>query len=145
MLRIGQIAERVGLTPTTLRFYEDAGLLRPDARTESGYRLYRETAVERLKFVRSARALGLGLDDIRRILEVTDQGRVPCPHALQAVEQQIQQIDAQLAKLAELRTRLDALRGRMAKVVASGTVQPGQLCPCLDDEPVGDTDGSAAR
>ncbi|GAB4323784.1 MAG: hypothetical protein Kow0010_05320 [Dehalococcoidia bacterium] len=134
MLRIGEVAEQTGLTPKTLRFYEEAGLLRPDSRSEAGYRLYREAAVERLRFIRSARSLGLGLDDIRQILDVTDQGRVPCEHALQAVEQQIDRIDAQIRRLSELRGRLDTLRVRMVDVVTSGAVQPGQVCPCLSDE-----------
>ncbi|MBV9847455.1 MAG: MerR family DNA-binding transcriptional regulator, partial [Kutzneria sp.] len=48
--RISQLAERAGVPATTLRFYEQAGLL-PAQRSESGYRLYDDTAVERLAFI----------------------------------------------------------------------------------------------
>ncbi|MET8538999.1 MerR family DNA-binding transcriptional regulator [Streptomyces sp. NPDC005065] len=57
--RISQLAERSGVPATTLRFYEDAGLL-PADRTPSGYRMYGEDAVERLAFISSAKLLGLG-------------------------------------------------------------------------------------
>ncbi|MFI2285953.1 MerR family transcriptional regulator [Streptomyces niveus] len=64
--RISQLAERSGVPATTLRFYEDAGLL-PAGRTPVGYRLYGEDAVERLGFISSAKLLGLAL-------EVREQG-----------------------------------------------------------------------
>lgn len=64
--RISQLAERSGVPATTLRFYEDAGLL-PAGRTPAGYRLYGEDAVERLGFISSAKLLGLAL-------EVREQG-----------------------------------------------------------------------
>lgn len=78
MLRIGQLANRTGFTPKTLRYYEELGLVQPDGRSESGYRLYSDAAIDRLRFVNRARAVGLRLEDIRRILEISDEGRTPC-------------------------------------------------------------------
>ncbi|MDA8388122.1 MAG: MerR family DNA-binding transcriptional regulator [Nitrospiraceae bacterium] len=54
---IGDIARRFGLNPRTLRYYEAIGILPKAGRTESGYRVYGEGAVERLEFVLKARAL----------------------------------------------------------------------------------------
>jgi len=54
MLRIGQLAAKTDFTPKTLRYYEDIGLIRPDCRSESRYRLYGEAAMDRLRFVRRA-------------------------------------------------------------------------------------------
>lgn len=71
--RISQLAERCGVPATTLRFYDDAGLL-PAERTPSGYRVYGEDAVERLGFISSAKLLGLALEEIRELLEVREQG-----------------------------------------------------------------------
>lgn len=71
--RISQLAERSGVPATTLRFYEDAGLLRAE-RTPSGYRMYGEEAVDRLAFISSAKLLGLALEEIRELLEVRDGG-----------------------------------------------------------------------
>ncbi len=64
MLRIGQLAAKTDFTPKTLRYYEDIGLIRPDCRSESGYRLCGEAAIERLRFGRRAQGLGLRLDGI---------------------------------------------------------------------------------
>ncbi|GAA4011831.1 MerR family transcriptional regulator [Allokutzneria multivorans] len=72
-LRISQLADRVGVKPTTLRFYEQAGLL-PARRSESGYRLYDDTAVERIEFIQSGKRLGLPLEEIRDLMAVWENG-----------------------------------------------------------------------
>lgn len=71
--RISQLAERCGVPATTLRFYEDAGLL-PAERTPAGYRVYGDDAVERLDFISSAKLLGLALEEIRELVEVREKG-----------------------------------------------------------------------
>ena len=58
-LTIGQLAKATGVTSKTIRYYESVGVLRPPARSSSGYRQYDQSAAERLLFVRRARALGL--------------------------------------------------------------------------------------
>ncbi len=72
-MRISQIAERSGVPATTLRFYESAGLL-PADRTPAGYRLYGESAVERLAFISAAKHLGLPLEEIGELLTVWEAG-----------------------------------------------------------------------
>lgn len=72
-MRISQLAERSGVPATTLRFYEDAGLLTAD-RTASGYRVYGEDAVHRLVFIGAAKHLGLPLEEIGELLAVWQSG-----------------------------------------------------------------------
>ena len=72
-MRISQLAERSGVPVTTLRFYEGAGLV-PAERSESGYRLYGEQAVERLEFIGAAKHLGLPLEEIAELLGVWERG-----------------------------------------------------------------------
>lgn len=72
-LRISQLAERSGVPATTLRFYETAGLL-PADRTPAGYRVYDETAVERLGFIGAAKQLGLPLEEIAELIQVWTDG-----------------------------------------------------------------------
>jgi DNA-binding transcriptional MerR regulator len=67
-MMIGQLAESTGLSVRTLRFYADAGVLPAPDRTPSGYRLFGPDAVARARLIRSLRELGVGLDDIRRVL-----------------------------------------------------------------------------
>ena len=68
-LTIGKVAERVGIPPKTLRYYEEVGLLPPPARSPGGYRLYSELDVRRADLVGRARTLGMGLDEIRTLVE----------------------------------------------------------------------------
>jgi DNA-binding transcriptional MerR regulator len=67
--RVGELAKRAGLTVRTLHHWEEVGLLGPTQRTRSGHRLYGPEAVRRLQRIRSLKALGLGLGQIRTALE----------------------------------------------------------------------------
>lgn len=88
MLRIGELATRTGFTAKTLRYYEEIDLLRPTARSDSGYRLHDGAALDRLRFIRRSRSLGLRLNEVRSILEISDEGRVPCEHVVTIVDRQ---------------------------------------------------------
>lgn len=72
-MRISQLAERSGVPATTLRYYEDAGLLQAD-RTPAGYRVYGDEAVERLRFISAGKHLGLPLEEIRDLLTAWETG-----------------------------------------------------------------------
>lgn len=66
--QIGELAKETGLTVRTLHHYDEIGLLKPSSRTDSGYRLYRSSDVERLQQILSLRQLGFRLDQIRELL-----------------------------------------------------------------------------
>jgi DNA-binding transcriptional MerR regulator len=68
LLSIGDLARRAGLPVRTIRFWSDAGVLPPAARTASGRRRYDVACAARLELVVTLRELGLGLDDVRRVL-----------------------------------------------------------------------------
>ncbi|ABP54110.1 MerR family transcriptional regulator [Salinispora tropica] len=72
LMRIGEAAERVGLSIRTIRHYEDAGLIVPSARSEGGFRLYTDADVERLAVVKRMKPLGFSLDEMRALLAVLD-------------------------------------------------------------------------
>ncbi len=67
-MRIGELARRAGIRASALRYYEQVGVLQPARRTAAGYRLYGPEVMGRLAFLRRARALGLSLDEVRRLL-----------------------------------------------------------------------------
>jgi DNA-binding transcriptional MerR regulator len=70
LLRINEIATEVGLTPRSIRYYEEVGLLKPAARSEGAYRLYDDDDIERLRFIRGLRDdAGFSLAEIGRLLE----------------------------------------------------------------------------
>jgi DNA-binding transcriptional MerR regulator len=70
LLRIQEVADEVGLTARSVRYYEELGLLKPAARSEGDYRLYDETDVERLRFIKGLRDdAGFSLAEIAQLLE----------------------------------------------------------------------------
>jgi len=109
MLTIGRLGTLPAVEPKTLRYYDRVGLVRPSMRTAAGYRLYGEETVERLRFIRRAKALRISLADIRRILAVRDEGAAPCQHVLALVRQNLTTVEGQIAQLTRLRTDLRRL------------------------------------
>lgn len=79
-MRIGELADAVGTTSTTLRFYEEQGLLPETDRTPSGYRDYSPETVTRIDFIHRGKAAGLTLAQIREVLHIRDRGQSPCEH-----------------------------------------------------------------
>jgi DNA-binding transcriptional MerR regulator len=72
MLQIGEVADRVGLSLRTVRYYEEMGLLAPAERTEGGFRLYTEDHVARLELVTRLKSLGFKVPEMRELLEARD-------------------------------------------------------------------------
>ena len=98
-LRIGEVARRSGVGVEALRFYERRGLLGRPARTESNYRVYDESVLERLDFIRRAQAVGFTLDEIGEILAESAGGRSPCRHVRELARRKLEELDARLAEL----------------------------------------------
>jgi DNA-binding transcriptional MerR regulator len=98
-MTIGQLAARTGLSVRTLRFYADTGVLPEAGRSDSGYRLFAEEAVARARLIRALRELGVGLDDVRRVLLAeTTVVEVAAAH-VQAIDAQIRTLRLQRAVL----------------------------------------------
>ena len=68
-MNIGEVADRSGIPPKTIRYYEDIGLVRPQ-RSGNGYRAFRETDLHKLAFLGRARALGFSIEDCRTLLSL---------------------------------------------------------------------------
>jgi len=102
-LKIGELAKRAGLTVRTLHHYDKIGLLKPSARSDSGYRLYDGDDIARLYRVQALRRLDLSLADIAQLLK----GASSDLHGV--IEQQIVGLERQIAQAVELRDRLRSL------------------------------------
>jgi len=89
-----------------LRFYERRGLLGRPARTESNYRVYDETVLERLDFIRRGQAVGFTLDEIGEILAESADGRSPCRHVRELARRKLEELDRRLAELRRHRAEL---------------------------------------
>lgn len=73
LMRIGEVAERTGLSLRTIRHYEEVGLLPESERSPGGFRLYGEAAVQRLLLVKQMKPLDFSLDEMRDLIEVRDR------------------------------------------------------------------------
>jgi MerR family copper efflux transcriptional regulator len=121
-MRIGELAERAGISAKAIRYYEQIGVLTPPARTQSGYRDYDHATLERLTFVRAAQAIGLTLGEIRQVIAFRDRGQTPCEHVAALLQRRAAELEARIAELQQLRGELDRLALRAA------TLDPKQ-CP----------------
>jgi DNA-binding transcriptional MerR regulator len=123
--RISQFARRTGVQPSTLRFYEQAGLL-PAQRSEAGYRLYDDQAIERLAFISLGKRLGLPLDEIRDLLPVWEGGL--CADVRTRLRPMLlAHIDDTDRRREELDAFADRLRAALAEI--DGPPRPGRCDP----------------
>lgn len=139
-LRISGLAARTGFTPSTLRYYEQVGLLAATERSSGGYRLYDEAAVARLRFIDRAKQLGLPLEEIRELVAVWDGGL--CAHVQDRLRAQVTakatEVRARIAELTAFAGQLDAARSELTATALDGPCRDGCGCADLPDE------GSAA-
>ena len=84
-LKIGEVSKRSGIGIEALRFYEKSGLLDRPGRTYSGYRLYDESVLERLAFVKKAQVLGFSLEEIKELINHKRKGESPCEEVREVV------------------------------------------------------------
>ena len=74
LFQIGEVAEQVGLSLRTVRYYEEVGLVSPSARSEGGFRLYSDEDISRLALVKRMKPLGLTLEEMRELVTLIEDG-----------------------------------------------------------------------
>jgi MerR family mercuric resistance operon transcriptional regulator len=99
---IGQLARAVGVPVSTIRYYERAGLLRPDARTGGNYRAYADGSVARLRFIRAAQATGFSLKDIRQLLALTTSDESPCEDVEAVTRKRLEEVRQRIRELRDV-------------------------------------------
>jgi DNA-binding transcriptional MerR regulator len=144
-MQIGEVAERVGVTQRTLRYYESIGLLAPAGRLEGGFRLYSEDDLHRLEqIVELKRLLGISLAEIKQIVNAEDEfqqirsenklhpdpaeRRARLERAIGIIGEQLQVVRSRLTAMQQLEgryvRRLERLRARIAGLDALLTGDP---------------------
>ena len=125
-MRIGEAAKRSGMAARTIRFYEEAGLIEPPTRRESGYREFGADDVRRLRFIHRARNLGFGIDEVGRLLSLwSDRERASADVKRLALEH-VARVEAKMAELCSMRDAILHLAER-----CHGDDRPE--CPILDE------------
>ena len=123
-MNIGDVAQRTGVPPKTIRYYEDIGLVSP-ARTGNGYRAFRMADVHKLVFLGRARALGFSIEDCRKLLALWDDEQRTSAEVRGLAEQHLAMIDAKIASLQEM-------RGTLAHLVEACHGDDRPDCPIID-------------
>jgi DNA-binding transcriptional MerR regulator len=118
-LSITQLTAQTGFGPDTIRYYERSGLLPAPARTPGDHRRYDDMAIDRLRFIRGAKRLGLRLGDIADLLALRDTGTCPCEPAASLLRQRLEEVDTEITRLTELRGQLTGMLSAI----------PGSPCP----------------
>jgi len=129
-VRISELADRSGVPATTLRFYEQVGLL-PADRSPSGYRRYDDGAVARLAFISSGKSIGLPLAEIRELLSVWERGECATvrEHLRPLVAGRMVDADRRAAELSTFATELARVLDRLTEAAPDGGCGP--TCGCL--------------
>jgi DNA-binding transcriptional MerR regulator len=144
-MTIGELAARSGLTVRTVRFYADEGVLPEAGRTEAGYRLFAVEAVARARLVRTLRELGVGLNDIKRVLSAeTSLADVARAHA-RALDAQIHTLRLQRAVLGAVIRSTDAKElERMADLITLTAAERRRILEDYLDAVFGEDESAVA-
>ncbi|GIX11806.1 helix-turn-helix domain-containing protein [Elioraea sp.] len=124
-LQRAELARRTGCNLETIRYYEKIGMMPDPPRTASGYRVYDEGHVSRLRFILRARELGFSIEEIRGLLALVDGGTQTCAEVKERTERHLADVRA---KIADLRRIERVLAATAAK--CTGNEVPD--CPVLD-------------
>lgn len=128
----GQLAQRAQINLETVRFYEQEGLLAPASRTASGYRKFEESAVDRLAFVRRAKALGFSLGEIRDLLVIQDEHAEACVEVRDLIENKLATVREKMTEIQELEGQLSSALRKCNQALKREPAQHGpKRCPVL--------------
>jgi MerR family mercuric resistance operon transcriptional regulator len=124
-LAIGALSRRTGVNIETIRYYERVGILSAPPRTEGGHRVYGSQATRMLIFIRRARELGFGLEEIRALLDLAHPGKASCADVRAIAARHLHEVRAKIADLAKLERLL-------AKTIKQCSGKAVPECPVLD-------------
>ncbi|SDJ75733.1 MerR family transcriptional regulator [Streptomyces indicus] len=135
-MRIGELAERAGTTPRTLRYYESRGLL-PARRGSNGYRAYDESDLRLVEQIKVLQDFGFGLEETRPFVECLRAGHPEgdsCPASLAVYRRKLDELDALIGELesvrAKVRGQLERAEEARARLAAEAELPggPEPLC-----------------
>jgi len=130
LLLIGQVTNLSKIPIRTIRYYESLGLIKSSKRTEGGFRQFSLDVLTRLAFIKRAQNFGLSLEEIGDILQVYDQGQVPCGEIQEKLEQKLLEIDRQIDQLLTLRSEIQGLLSGWKNIAYR---QEHTICPNMQN------------
>lgn len=139
-MRIGELGDRLGVNPKTIRYYESIGLLPEPERTPSGYRVYDESDAERIIFIKTAQRLAITLDEIKEILALRERGEAPCSYVREILAREVADIEQRIADLQRLRDQLVTLEAAADRLPEA----EAKVCGLIDHVRRREVSGSTA-
>jgi len=127
-LKIGELAQTVGVSRDTIRYYERLKLLPRAGRTESGYRIYTAADVERVRFIKQAQSFGFSLDEIRALLPTGKPGLTECQHVRDLLDSKLKDLDGRLTQMHSFREKLAAYLAECEEALSR---KDRDTCPVL--------------
>ena len=114
LLRVGELAQLVGLEAQTIRNYEQQGLVKPLLRSEAGHRLYGQEEVARVRFIKRANLAGLTLAEVKELLALVAEGErgENIPRLKEVLEEKLRKTEQRMEELSAFRDSLVHYRGR---------------------------------
>lgn len=122
---IGAVAKETGCNIETIRYYEKEALLPPPGRSPGGHRLYTQTQVQRLIFIRRSREVGFSLDEVRQLLTLVDGHEVSCERVKQIADMHLADVETKIEDLQKISRSLQVISAE-----CSGTDIPD--CPIIE-------------
>jgi len=126
---IGELAKRTDTKVQTIRYYEEIGVMPKAIRAANNRRLYNEIHLERLTFIRHSRELGFSLDDIRNLLELSDQPDRPCEEVDAIARGHLKEVERKIAALQVMQAELK----RMITNCSGETISDCRIIKVLAD------------
>ena len=108
-MKIGEVAQRSGLSVKTIRFYCDEGLIHPIRRSEGGYRLFGDAVLAELALIRTLKAMDMPLQDVTRILDSRRSGVCTCATLQATIRSKAGEIEQKISALNHLHQELNTL------------------------------------
>ncbi len=131
MLTVSGLSKAAQVTPDAIRHYVRVGLLFPSRDPENGYRMFSDSDLNRVRFIRHARGLGFTLHDIRIIFDHSNKGLSPCPEVRIIIQQRIEENGARLVELNALRARMDDALEKW-KSMPDGEPDGDEICHLIE-------------
>lgn len=130
------MAATTGVSTDTLRHYEQLGLLPGVERTRAGYRRYRPGAIERVRLIQRALAVGFSLKDLASALGQRERGSPPCQRVRRLIGERLEALDARLVELTALRDEMRVIvRDWDARLAVTPNGQRARLLDMLGGRP----------
>lgn len=128
MFRIGELAKLADVTPDTIRYYEKQQMMAHEVRTEGGFRLYSESDLQRLKFIRYAKQLGFTLETIRELLSIrVDPEHHTCQESKSIVQSRLLEVESKIRELQHMKRSLQRLND-----ACCGSAHSSEYCSILE-------------